>query len=202
MCEFTASFPAIVNRDIRHIYSGFPDIRPIARHATPFPTVEQMQHKREAHLLKTAVLRTSRFDDIAKPHYIPRAPAFRAFPVNDIRPITARLVKPTVASFVKRSDSDLHDNYSSNYKAIQHAKVKFPKFLGLRKVDEGELKSILVNVTRPTKISDIRARVSNRALAPLIAIETARRDAYSAAHMKQKRTPHTIKPLLKMGKVH
>ncbi|OWF55740.1 hypothetical protein KP79_PYT03531 [Mizuhopecten yessoensis] len=181
MSEFTSSFPAIVNRDIRHIYSGFPDFKPIARHAKPFPTVEQLRQKQAAHLLKTAVLRTSKYDDnIKKPQYIPRAPAFRAFPANELRPITARLVKPTVASAVKRTKSDLEDDFTSNFKAIQHAKVRFPKFMGLRKVDEGELQVILLHVSRPTKISDIRARVNNRQMATVKAIETARKGVYSA----------------------
>lgn len=181
MSEFTSSFPSIVHRDIRHIYSGFPDIKPISRHGKSFPTAEQLRQKRESHLLKTAILRRSKFDDtIKKPLYIPRAPAFRVIPEHDLRPITARLVKPTVASTVKRTKSDLEDTFSSNFKAIQDAKVKFPKFMGLRKVDEGELKDILMKVSRPTKISDIRARVNNRQMVPVVAIETSRKEVYSS----------------------
>lgn len=143
MGEFKTSFNSILRRDLKHIYSGFPQVLKY-RHTAPYPTQEQMRMKEENTHLKTYVLKSSEF----VPEYsclIPRAPAFRILSRHEIDGLVTRLTKPTVASQGISHTSD---------KSMRYSKEKYnAKYLGLQNVDHREQTMITERLSRPTQSS-------------------------------------------------
>ncbi|KAH3795201.1 uncharacterized protein LOC127838106 isoform X2 [Dreissena polymorpha] len=146
MSEFKTSFTAILNRDLKHIYSGFPRTLTY-RHSNPYPTQEQMRMKDESSKLKTYVLKSSEF----VPEYsclIPRAPAFRVLSRHHVDDLVVRLSQPTIASKGISLTSD-HDTILRKHESNN-------KYLGLRSIDEREQTMITERVSRPTQSSRTR----------------------------------------------
>lgn len=152
MGEFKTSFNSILSRDLKHIYSGFPQVLKY-RHTAPYPTQEQLKLKEENNNLKTYVLKSSEF----VPEYsclIPRAPAFRILSRHEIDGVVSRLRTPTVASKGMANTSD---------KTMLEEKQKsHSKYLGLQKVGEREQTMIVDRMTRPTQSSRMREYQTRR----------------------------------------
>ncbi|KAL4218920.1 hypothetical protein ACF0H5_021507 [Mactra antiquata] len=154
MGEFKTSFNSILNRDLKHIYSGFPQVLKY-RHSAPYPTQEQLKIQEENNVLKTYVLKSSEF----VPEYkcmIPRAPAFRVLSRHEINGVVSRLTKPTVAS---QGISRTSDNSMLEEKQKQHA-----KFLGIQRIDTREQTMLVERMTRPTQSSRMREYQTRRQL--------------------------------------
>ncbi|KAK3088544.1 hypothetical protein FSP39_020395 [Pinctada imbricata] len=155
MGEFVMPFNQIVSKDIKHIYSGFPQT--VSLRFTPaFPTLEQMRQQDDSHNLKTSVLRISEYDE-SYGCMIPRAPAFRLLSRHEIDQSVNRLRTPTVASkgLANSSDKAVVNETRSNY----------PKYLGLKKVNKQEMDQIVSRLNQPTKISEIRRHQTETKLA-------------------------------------
>lgn len=146
MGEFKTPFTRILSQDIKHIYSGFPQTVTL-RYSSPYPTQEQLRQKEDSHDLKTSVLRFSEYDK-SYGCLIPRAPAFRILSRHEIDSLVNRVSTPTVAS---RGLSN-----SSDKAVVNDTRSNYPKYLGLQKVEKGEMNEINSRVNRPTKISEIR----------------------------------------------
>ncbi|KAK3601046.1 hypothetical protein CHS0354_029271 [Potamilus streckersoni] len=148
MGEFKASFNSILNRDLKHIYSGQPKTFRF-RHSNPYPTQEQLRIKEENKHLKTHVLKSSEFIQEYK-CLIPRAPAFRVLSRYEIDGMVSRLTKPTVASQGISNTSE---------KSMREEKEKdHPTYLGTKKVTNIEMQAIMIRLTRPTKAAEIRSK--------------------------------------------
>ena len=146
MGEFKTSFTSIISRDLKHIYSGFPQTMKY-RHAAPYPTQDQIRMQEENKDLKKYVLKSSEFVS----EYgclIPRAPAFRILSRHDVDRVVTRLRQPTVAS---KGISHTSDTMMREQKEREHA-----KYLGLKSVGEREMTMIVDRLTQPTKSSRIR----------------------------------------------
>ncbi|XP_052790288.1 uncharacterized protein LOC128224484 isoform X2 [Mya arenaria] len=143
MGEFKTSFNSILRRDLKHIYSGFP--QPLSyRHSNPYPTQEQLKMKEENTKLKAHVLKSSEF----VPEYsclIPRAPAFRILSRHDVNGLVQRLSTPTVASQGISNTSDKS--------MLQEKQKSNAKYLGLRNIDYREQTAITARLARPTHSS-------------------------------------------------
>ena len=145
MGEFQTSFNKILTRDIKHIYSGFPQTISL-RYSSIYPTMDQLREKENSHNLKLGVLKLSEYDA----NYgcmIPRAPAFRNLSRHEVENVIQRLQTPTIASRGIKNTSD-------NNIVLEKEKTN-PQFLGLKRegTNLGELNTRL---NRPTKISEIR----------------------------------------------
>ncbi|OWF55741.1 hypothetical protein KP79_PYT03532 [Mizuhopecten yessoensis] len=146
MGEFKMAFNTIVTRDIKHIYSGFPQNIPM-RYSNPYPTMAQMRLREENQDLKSGVLRFSDYDEMYG-CLIPRAPAFRSLSRHEIEDMIERLRRPTLASkgICNTSDDNMvRENNSAN-----------PKYRGTKTVSEDELTGITQRLSKPTTISEIR----------------------------------------------
>lgn len=146
MGEFKTSFNSILSRDLKHIYSGFPQVLKY-RHTQPYPTQEQLRLQAENEQLKTYVLKSSEF----VPEYsclIPRAPAFRILSRHELNGVVNRLTKPTIAS---QGISNTSVQSMREDKERAHS-----KYLGLRTVDDRERTMINDRLSRPTQSSRIR----------------------------------------------
>lgn len=156
MGEFQTSFNKILKRDIKHIYSGFPQSLNM-RHSSVYPTIDQLRQKEESHDLKLGVLKYSEYDE----NYgclIPRAPAFRNLSRHEIDSMISRLRQPTVAS--KRI------NNTSDTTVVLEKEKTNPQFLGMKR--EGtDLNEINARINRPTKISEIRNHQTKTKLADI-----------------------------------
>lgn len=145
MGEFQTSFNKILSRDIKHIYSGFPQTL-MMRHSSIYPSQEQLRQKEDSHELKLGVLKYSEYDE----NYgcmIPRAPAFRNLSRYDFDDMVNRVRRPTIASKGINNTSD-------NTTMLQKEKTN-PQFLGLNR-EATNVAEINARLTRPTKISQIR----------------------------------------------
>ncbi|XP_045209870.2 uncharacterized protein LOC123561505 [Mercenaria mercenaria] len=154
MGEFKTSFNSILSRDLKHIYSGFPQVLKY-RHSAPYPTQEQLKLKEENNHLKTYVLKSSEF----VPEYsclIPRAPAFRILSRHEVDGVVTRLTTPTIAS---RGISLTSDKTMREEKEKSHS-----KYLGLQKIDEREQTMLTERMTRPTQSSRMREYQTRRQL--------------------------------------
>ncbi|XP_060557489.1 uncharacterized protein LOC132717922 [Ruditapes philippinarum] len=152
MGEFKTSFNSILSRDLKHIYSGFPQVLRY-RHTKPYPTQDQLKIKEENHQQKTYVLKSSEF----VPEYsclIPRAPAFRILSRHEVNGVVSRLTTPTIASqgISSKSVNAMLDDKSRNHS----------KYLGLQKIDEREQTMLTERMTRPTQSSRMREYQTRR----------------------------------------
>ena len=146
MGEFKTSFTSILSRDLKHIYSGFPQTMKF-RHSAPYPTQDQLRMQEENQELKSYVLKSSEF----VPEYgcmIPRAPAFRILSRHDVDKMVTRLRAPTVAS---QGISHTSDTKMREQKERDHS-----KYMGLKSVGEREMTMIVDRLTQPTQSSRIR----------------------------------------------
>ena len=139
-------FNQIVSKDIKHIYSGFPQTMSL-RFTPPYPTLEQIRQQEESNDLKTSVLRTSEYNE-SYGCLIPRAPAFRLLSRHEIDQMVNRVRTPTVASRGLANSSDKA--------VVNEKKSNYPKYLGLKKVKQPEMEEIVSRLNQPTKISEIR----------------------------------------------
>ena len=146
MGEFKTPFSRILSQDIKHIYSGFPQTVNL-RYSSPYPTQEQLRQKEDSHDLKTSVLRFSEYDK-SYGCLIPRAPAFRILSRHEIESLVNRVSTPTIAS---RGLSN-----SSDQAVVNDTRSNYPKYMGLQRVEKGEMDEINSRMNRPTKISEIR----------------------------------------------
>lgn len=154
MGEFQTSFNKILKRDIKHIYSGFPQTLSL-RYTSIYPTMDQLRQKEDSHDLKMGVLKYSEYDE----NYgcmIPRAPAFRNLSRYEIDAMVGRLRQPTTASKGINNTSDRN--------VILEKEKTNPQFLGIKReaTDIGELNA---RINRPTKISEIRNHQTKTKLA-------------------------------------
>lgn len=154
MGEFQTSFNKILSRDIKHIYSGFPQTL-MMRHSAIYPSLEQLRQKEDSHDLKLGVLKYSEYDE----NYgcmIPRAPAFRNLSRYEFDDMVNRVRKPTVASKGITNTSD-------NKTMIEKEKTN-PQFLGLKR-EATDIEELNTRLNRPTKISQIRNHQTQTRLA-------------------------------------
>jgi len=153
--EFKTPFNQILSKDIKHIYSGFPQTVSL-RYTPPYPTQDQIRLKDEDQDLRTNVLRISEYNESYK-CFVPRAPAFRILSRHEIDEMVTRLRTPTVASkgLSNTSEKEVVDEKKSNH----------PKYLGLKKVEKPEMDKITERLTKPTRISEIRKHQTETKLA-------------------------------------
>ncbi|XP_060557506.1 uncharacterized protein LOC132717935 [Ruditapes philippinarum] len=154
MGEFKASFSSIRSGDIKHIYSGSPQVVKY-RSTKPCPKKDQIILKDEDQHLDPHVLKTSEF---VREHscYIPRAPAFRVLSSDKVDEMVSRVTKPTTASrgIALRSVKAMLDDKSTNHS----------KYLGLQKIDEREQNMLNKRITYPTHSSSMRAYLTKKNL--------------------------------------
>lgn len=155
MGEFKMPFNTILTRDIKHIYSGFPQNIPL-RYSNPFPTMEQMRLRAETQDLKSGVLRFSEYEEMYG-CMIPRAPAFRSLSRHEIAEMVARLRKPTVAS---KGISN-----TSEYEIVRENDSANSKYRGKKKVSQDEMFDITKRISKPTTMSEIRRHQTETKLA-------------------------------------
>jgi len=160
MGEFQTPFNTIVTRDIKHIYSGFPNNVHL-RYTPQYPTMEQLKIREENTELKAGVLRFSEYDE-KYGCLIPRAPAFRTLSQQEIEEMVQRLQKPTIASKGICNTSDKN--------VVEHQDMHNPKYRGTRKVDAAEIPGITERLTRHTEISKIRKHQTATKLAQMTEI--------------------------------